>query len=84
MYLCKGGLQISWPTVKMLMTCSEIERMDDEGLKSGGDYFLRIKQGVPNLSIQHEQQILQGSSLVCNTVPVSFMEIVYLNKTIDF
>ena len=42
-YLCKGGLQISWLTVKMLMTCSEIERMDDEGLKSGGDYFLRTK-----------------------------------------
>lgn len=55
MYLCKGSLQISWLTVKMLMTCSEIERMDDEGLKSGGDYFLRTKQEVPNLRIQHEQ-----------------------------
>ena len=41
--------------LKVLMTCSEIERMDDEGLKSGGDYFLRTRQGVPNLSVQHDQ-----------------------------
>lgn len=46
MYLCvcvKAASRFHDSQLKVLMTCSEIERMDDEGLKSGSDYFLRTK-----------------------------------------